>query len=109
MAERVLDPDALRTFRNVAQAQLDFIEDVLIPRMRTGEALGVEPGFGLLDSSAAARETYKIFHEQTWENLQDLRRNLTGIIKTLNDSADLSEEAEDINVEETSSYDNDLT
>lgn len=108
MPERVLDPEALRAFRDVAQAQLDYIEDVLIPKLKTGEVLGVEPGFGLLDSSEAARTAYQTFHEQTWNNFQDLRRNLVGIINTLNDSADLSEEAEEINVGETTSYDNDL-
>ncbi|WP_030144249.1 hypothetical protein [Glycomyces sp. NRRL B-16210] len=108
MAKRVLDPEALRKYRNITQAQLDFVEDVLIPKLRTGEVLGNEPGFGLLDSSEAARESYKVYHKQTWDNLQDLRKNLTGIIKTLNDSADLSEEAEEINVDETSSYENDL-
>lgn len=105
---RVLDPEALRAFRDVAQAQLDYIEDVLIPRMRTGEELGVEPGFGLLDSSETARKAYGEFHKQAWGNLQTLRKDLTGIVKTLNDSANLSEEAEDINVQETSAYENDL-
>lgn len=106
---RVLDPEALRAFRDVAQAQLDYIEDVLIPRMRTGEPLGVEPGFGLLDSSKTARGAYGEFHKLTWNNIQGLRKDLTGIIKTLNDSANLSEEAEDINVQETSAYENDLS
>ena len=105
---RVLDPESLRAFRDVAQAQLDYIETALIPRMKTGQTLGVEPAFGLLDSSQAAISTYGEFHKQTWNNLQSLRKDLTGIIKTLNDSADLSEEAEDINVQETSAYQNDL-
>ncbi|WP_205326013.1 hypothetical protein [Glycomyces sp. YM15] len=105
---RVLDPEALRAFRDVAQAQLDYIEDVLIPKMRTGEVLGVEPGFGLLESSEQARKAYGDFHKLTWDNLQALRKDLTGMVKTLNDSADLSEEAEDTNVQETSAYENDL-
>jgi hypothetical protein len=105
---RVLDPEALRAFRDVTQAQLDYIESALIPKMRTGQVLGVEPAFGLLDSSDAARDAYGQFHKLTWENLQAVRKDLTGIIKTLNDSAELSEEAEDTNVQETSAYENDL-
>ena len=110
MPDRELDPAALRAFRDIAEAQLEFVEgELIIGKMKTGAVLGNEPGFGLLDSSETARDQYKIFHEQTWNNLQDLRRNLIGIINTLNASADLSEESEELNVQESSAIEDGLT
>lgn len=110
MPDRELDPAALRAFRDVAEAQLAFVEgEMIIGKMKTGQILGNEPGFGLLDNSKTARDQYKEFHEQTWNNLQDLRKNLIGIINTLNDSADLSEESEDLNVQESAAIEDGLT
>lgn len=110
MSNRELDPDALRAFRDVAQAQLDFIEsDLIIGKLRTGNELGNEPGFGLLDNSETARQQYQTFHEQTWNNLQELRRHLIGIINTLNASADLSDESEELNVQESEDIEAGLT
>lgn len=110
MSTRELDPAALRAFRDVAEAQLEFIEgEMIIGKMKTGNLLGNEPGFGLLDSSDSAREQYRAFHEQTWNNLQDLRKNLIGIINTLNASADLSDESEELNVQESSEIEDGLT
>ena len=107
MAQRVLDPDYLTAYRDELQNRLDFVTE-LVEKMRTGNELGVEPGFGLLDSSSQARREYTDAHEKTWENLQKLRADLYGAIVTINDSLGLHTEAEETNVTETSANENDL-
>ncbi|MFG3342476.1 hypothetical protein [Glycomyces sp. NPDC048151] len=87
MSDRSVDPEALAVFRELAQGRLDYLE-TLIDQLRNGNELGVEPGFGLLDSALTAREAYSEFHRQTWTNLQDLRADLNGIIATLDGVAE---------------------
>jgi len=87
VSDRSVDPDALAEFREVAQGRLDYL-DSLIDRLRHGNDLGVEPGFGLLDSAITARESYRVFHSQTWSNLQDLRADLAGIVATVDGVAE---------------------
>ncbi|MEU6246699.1 hypothetical protein [Glycomyces sp. NPDC047010] len=93
MSDRSVDPDALAEFREAAQGRLDFLE-TLIERLRHGNELGVEPGFGLLDSGQTAREMYRDFHRQTWSNLQDLRSDLAGIIATVDGVAERAAETD---------------
>jgi hypothetical protein len=87
VSDRSVDPEALAVFREIAQGRLDYLE-TLIEQLRHGNDLGVEPGFGLLDSAVTAREAYREFHRQTWTNLQDLRADLNGIIATLDGVAE---------------------
>jgi hypothetical protein len=107
VTQRVLDPDYLTAYRDELQNRLDFVTE-LVEQMRTGNELGVEPGFGLLDSSTQARRDYADAHEKTWENLQKLRADLYGAIVTINDSLGLHTEAEETNVTETAANENDL-
>jgi hypothetical protein len=93
VSDRSVDPDALAEFREVAQGRLAHLE-TLIERLRHGNVLGVEPGFGLLDSGQTARETYREFHRQTWSNLQDLRADLAGIIATVDGVAERAVETD---------------
>lgn len=83
-----VDPEALRAYRDKVQAQLDVVENELIPKLRNGQALGRMPAFGLLQSSDSARSSYTTFHETTWNNLQAMRESLQGIIDTLDSSAE---------------------
>lgn len=94
MSDRAVDPEALAEFREVAQGRLDHL-DSLIDRLRHGSELGVEPGFGLLDSGLTAREAYREFHRLTWSNLQDLRADLAGIIATVDGVAERAVETDD--------------
>lgn len=94
MSDRVVDPEALAEFREVAQGRLDYL-DTLIERLRHGNELGVEPGFGLLDSAVTAREAYREFHRLTWSNLQDLRADLAGIIATVDGVAERAVDTDD--------------
>jgi hypothetical protein len=103
MAERVIDTEALEEYRTLVREQLDHLES-LIPRMEHGQRLGLLPAFGQLDASATARTNYEAFHQTTWDNLQDLREALHGMIKTLNDSADLAEEADETSAGEMDGY-----
>jgi hypothetical protein len=71
------------------------LTEMLLPERE----LGVEPGFGLLESSQQARDDYKRAHEEVWNNLQKLRQDLYGAIVTLNDALGLHMEAEELNVQ----------
>jgi hypothetical protein len=104
MAERVIDTEALEEYRTVVREQLDHLES-LIPRLESGQRLGLLPAFGQLDASATARTNYETFHQTTWDNLQDLREALHGMITTLNDSADLAEESDQAAEDEMNGYD----
>jgi hypothetical protein len=107
VSKRVLDPEYLEAFRDELDARLAFVTEQC-GKLRTGNELGVEPGFGLLDSSSQARQDYREAHERTWENLQKLRADLYGAIVTINESLGLHTEAEETNVTETSANENDL-
>ncbi|MCD0442310.1 hypothetical protein LO763_01550 [Glycomyces sp. A-F 0318] len=89
-----VDPEALRAYRTKVQAQLDIVENDIIPKLRNGEALGKMPAFGAMGGSDAARGTYETFHSTTWDNLQALRESLHGIIDTLEESGNLHEETD---------------
>jgi hypothetical protein len=108
VATRKLDPEALNAYRTVAREQLDKLEQELIPMLENGKELGKMPAFGRLEGAEAARTNYGEFHSTTWENLQDLREALHGVIKTLTDSGNLSEESEEENVTDINSYDDAL-
>ena len=103
MAEREIDSEALSDYRKMIREQLDHLEE-LIPKLENGQPLGRLPAFGRLDSSETARTNYQTFHQTTWDNLQDLREALYGMIKTLNKSAELSDEAEEANSDELDGY-----
>ncbi|GAB3992389.1 hypothetical protein GCM10029992_01210 [Glycomyces albus] len=107
MAEIEIDPTALEEYRTVVREQLDYLETI-IPRLEKGKALGRMPAFGRLDSAEAARTNYQTFHETTWNNLQDLRQSLDGMITGLNDSAELAEENDENSASEIGAYDDGL-
>jgi hypothetical protein len=107
MAERVIDTEALEEYRTLIREQLDHLESI-IPRLENGQSLGRAPAFGQMDASAAARESYTQFHQTTWDNLQDLREALHGMIKTINDSADLAEESDQAAEDEMNRYESQL-
>jgi hypothetical protein len=102
---REIDSDALRAYRDIIQAQLDTLEGELIPQMENGQKLGKLPAFGTMDGAVTAKDSYARFHEGTWDNLQALREALNGIITTLNDSGDLSDESDDVTA---NSFDSEL-
>ncbi|WP_026931381.1 hypothetical protein [Glycomyces tenuis] len=105
---RELDPEALDEYRTLVQEQLDHI-DTIIPRLKNGNALGRLPAFGQLDASVTARTNYETFHQTTWENLQTLRASLSGIMRTLDDSAALATDADEDSASELEDYESELT
>ncbi|MEU6249644.1 hypothetical protein [Glycomyces sp. NPDC047010] len=107
MAERTLDTEALQEYKDLIQEQLDHLDDI-IPRLKKGQVLGRLPAFGQLDASATARTNYETFHSTTWENLQNLRVSLSGMMETLQDSVDLSDESDDAVVADMNNYENEL-
>ena len=107
MAQRILDPAYLEAYRDELAARFNFVTEKL-QLLRTGEVLGVEPGFGLLDSSQQARRDYAAAHEEMWNNLQKLRADLYGAIVTINESLGVHTNSEDLNLAEFNSSQNDL-
>ena len=107
MAQRILDPEYLTAYRDELVARLNFVTE-LTAKLQSGNELGVEPGFGLLDSSQEARRQYAAAHETTWENLQKLRADLYGAIVTINDSLGLHTDAEELNIVELDATGSDL-
>jgi len=107
MAERVIDTEALEEYRTLIREQLDLLESI-IPKLENGQSLGRAPAFGQLDASATAHTNYKTFHQTTWDNLQDLREAMHGMIKTLNDSAELAEESDEAAADEMDRYESAL-
>lgn len=107
MAERVIDPEALEEYRTLIREQLDHLETI-IPKLEKGQSLGRAPAFGQMDASKTAHESYGQFHQTTWDNLQDLREALHGMIKTLNDSAELAEESDQAAEDELNRYESQL-
>ncbi|RRR98258.1 hypothetical protein [Glycomyces terrestris] len=107
MAAREIDTEAIQEYKALIQEQLDHLDEI-IPRLKKGQVLGRLPAFGQLDASATARTNYETFHSTTWDNLQNLRVALSGMMATLQDSADLSEESDDAAVTELNSYEGEL-
>jgi uncharacterized protein YjgD (DUF1641 family) len=105
---RELDPEALEEYRTLVQEQLDHI-DTIIPKLKNGNALGRLPAFGQLDASVTARTNYETFHKTTWENLQNLRSALSGMIETLDDSVELATDADEESASEFENYESELT
>jgi hypothetical protein len=89
-----VDPEALRAYRTKVEAQLEIVENEIIPKLRNGQALGKMPAFGAMSGSDAARTSYETFHSTTWENLQALRESLHGIMDTLDESGNLHEDTD---------------
>jgi hypothetical protein len=105
---RQLDSDALRTYRDVVQAQLDRLETEVIPKLENGNELGRLPAFGTMDGADTARSNYTAFHEGAWNNIQALRGALIGIIDTLNASGDLSDESDELSATDMSTVNNNI-
>src|SRR5690606_1257730 len=108
MAATEMDPEALNEYRTLVQQQLDHLETI-IPRLEKGNKLGRLPAFGQLDSAATARTNYETFHKTTWDNLQNLREALNGMIETLDDAAELAVEADETAAPDTDAYASELT
>lgn len=107
MAQRILDPAYLEAFRDQLAERFNFVTEKLT-MLATGNELGVEPGFGLLDSSQSARTQYAGAHEDTWNNLQKLRADLYGAIVTINDSLGVHTDSEELNLAEFTASQADL-
>lgn len=107
MAERILDPAYLEAFRDELVARLNFVTEQT-QKLQSGNELGVEPGFGLLDSSRQARADYALAHEEIWDNFQKLRADLYGAIVTINESLGLHTDAEELNIVEMAETGSDI-
>jgi uncharacterized protein YjgD (DUF1641 family) len=107
MAAREIDPEAIQEYKTLIQEQLDHLDEI-IPRLKKGQVLGRLPAFGQLDASATARTNYETFHSTTWDNLQNLRVSLSGMMETLQSSSDNAEETDEAAASEMIDYGSEL-
>jgi uncharacterized protein YjgD (DUF1641 family) len=107
MAAREIDPEAIQEYKTLIQEQLDHLDEI-IPRLKKGQVLGRLPAFGQLDASATARTNYETFHSTTWDNLQNLRVSLSGMMETLQSSSDNAEETDEAAAAEMIDYGSEL-
>ncbi|WP_112137027.1 hypothetical protein [Glycomyces dulcitolivorans] len=107
MAAREIDPEAIQEYKTLIQEQLDHLDEI-IPRLKKGQVLGRLPAFGQLDASATARTNYETFHSTTWDNLQNLRVSLSGMMETLQSSSDNAEETDEAAASEVIDYGSEL-
>ncbi|MCH7231066.1 hypothetical protein L0U85_09405 [Glycomyces sp. L485] len=105
---RQLDSEALRAYRDIVQAQLEKLEEEVVPQLESSGKLGKMPAFGTMDGADAARTNYTAFHEGVWNSLQGLREALNGVINTLNDSGDLSDESDEVAAADMDAVDSNL-
>ncbi|GAA1688634.1 hypothetical protein GCM10009830_40320 [Glycomyces endophyticus] len=107
MASRQIDPEAIQEYKTLIQEQLDHLDEI-IPQLKKGQVLGRLPAFGQLDASATARTNYETFHSTTWDNLQNLRVSLSGMMETLQSSSDNAEETDEAAASEMADYESEL-
>jgi hypothetical protein len=109
MAERKLDPEALREFqRTIRERIMDPLEGQLTAKLQAGNELGVEPAFGRLEGSSEARTAYQEYHLEIWNTVRGSLSSLYGLYDALEGSLDEHGASEDANVSELNSYDDAL-
>lgn len=106
--DRVLDPDSIRDFQQYLQAQVDLLDDDIIPAMKTG-VLSNAPAFGRLQASNNARTVYDEFFGNTWDNMQKIRGVYCAMLKQLEGALDAHNESETANTSDTTNIDDQIT
>ncbi|QSB05040.1 hypothetical protein [Natronoglycomyces albus] len=106
--DRVLDPEAIQDFQQYIQAQLDHLDNVVVPSMESG-TLSYAPAFGRLDSSVQAARVYNDFFGATWDNVQQLRGVYKAMLKQLNGALGAHDESETANTADTTNIDGQMT
>jgi hypothetical protein len=98
MAQREFDPDEANYFKAVLEAELQYLEEQIIPVMKDGD-LSYAPAFGLNDEDGKAAE-YETDFGNIWMDIQNLKATLKGMIDVVEQALEGLELTEDANVSE---------
>ncbi|THV30108.1 hypothetical protein [Glycomyces paridis] len=98
MAQREFDPDEANYFKAVLEAELQHVEEQLVPLMKDG-ALSYAPAFGLADETGKAGE-YEGDFGNIWMDIQNLKATLKGMIDVVDQALEGTEITEEANVAE---------
>jgi hypothetical protein len=98
MAQREFDPDEANYFKAVLEAELQYLEEQIIPVMKEG-ALSYAPAFGLSDADGKAGE-YETDFGNIWMDIQNLKATLKGMVDVVEQALEGNELTEEANVSE---------
>ncbi|MDA1363036.1 hypothetical protein O1R50_25710 [Glycomyces luteolus] len=102
MSQREFDPEAVADFQRILKADLDFIEEQIIPRMRDGD-LSNMPAFGL-EGVEGKKSEYLTSFQSTWTDLQNIKVTIKKMLEALDEIVKQNADTEDSNVTEIEQY-----
>ncbi|QSB05836.1 hypothetical protein [Natronoglycomyces albus] len=95
--DRVFDPDEVALFRTTIEMQLEYLEEDIIIHLKEGGTLSYAPAFGLADEAGRAGDYSESF-TNIWQDLQNYKATLKGLIKTLDQTLEGEQFSEEENV-----------
>ena len=98
MAQRKFDPEETQYFKAVLEAELEFLEDTVIPQMQDGGKLSYAPALGITTDGQTKAGEYAQDFNTIWSDLQSLKATLKGLIDTMDTALEGHEVTEDVNV-----------
>lgn len=102
MSQREFDPEAVADFSRILKADLDFIEEQIIPRMRDGD-LSHMPAFGL-EGVDGKKTEYQTSFQSTWTDVQNIKVTIKKMLEALDEIVKQNADTEDSNVTEIEQY-----
>ncbi|MEU5155337.1 hypothetical protein [Glycomyces sp. NPDC021274] len=102
MSQREFDPEAVADFQRILKADLDFIEEQIIPRMRDGD-LSYMPAFGL-EGVEGKKSEYQTSFASTWTDIQNIKVTIKKMLEALDEIVKQNADTEDSNVTEIEQY-----
>ena len=102
MSKREFDPEAVADFQRILKADLDFIEEQIIPRMRDGD-LSYMPAFGL-EGVDGKKTEYQTSFTSTWTDVQNIKVTVKKMLEALDEIVKQNADTEDSNVTEIEQY-----
>lgn len=98
MTQRQFDPEAVGEFKIVLEADLEYLDDQVIPRLRDGD-LSYMPAFGL-EGVEGKKVEYQTSFGSVWTDVQYMRATIVKMIEALDGIVGDEAEAEAANVAE---------
>ncbi|MEU6857977.1 hypothetical protein AB0B28_03745 [Glycomyces sp. NPDC046736] len=102
MSTRKFDPEAVAEYQAVLQSDLEYLEDLMIPRLRDGD-LSYMPAFGL-EGTAGKQAEYQASFASIWTDLQYVKTTMKRQDEALADIVKEKASTEDVNVAELEQY-----
>lgn len=102
MSTREFDPEAVNEFKLVLEADLEYLEDQIIPRLRDGD-LSRMPAFGL-EGVEFKKSEYLTSFGSIWTDLQNIKVTEKKMTEALGEIVGDEADAEEANVAEFKQY-----